>query len=85
MTHGHNEHVKLGTGGLLREARQHGARIALYGHTHKADCHQEADGLWVLNPGSCGHAGGSVGVIETDNNTITACYLLTQAELEEMV
>ena len=36
-------------------------------------------------PGSCGHAGGSVGIIETCDNTITACYLVKQAELEEMV
>ena len=84
MTHGHNHQVKSGIGALLADARRSGSQAALYGHTHVADCHQEADGLWVLNPGSCGHAGGSAGIIETKDGTITACYLITQAELEEM-
>ena len=70
---------------LLRDARACRVSAVLYGHTHEAECAREEDGLWVLNPGSCGHAGGSVGIIETDNDTITACYLLTQAELEELV
>ena len=85
MTHGHQHYVKSSTALLLSDARKGSAQAALYGHTHQPECYQEEDGLWVLNPGSCGHAGGSVGIIETDNDTITACYLLTQAELEEMV
>lgn len=83
MTHGHNQRVKSGIGGLTAEARRLGARAALYGHTHIADCHQEEDGLWVLNPGSCGHFGGSAGIIETDGKKITACRVITGAELEE--
>ena len=35
--------------------------------------------------GSCGSSGGSVGIIETCDNTIAACYLVKQAELEELV
>ena len=85
MTHGHKHQVKSTISLLLADARKSGSQAALYGHTHIADCHREADGLWVLNPGSCGSAAGSVGVIETADNTITACYLLSQAELEEMV
>ena len=85
MTHGHKHQVKSTISLLLADARKSGSQAALYGHTHVADCHREADGLWVLNPGSCGSAGGSVGVIETANDTITACYLISQAELEEMV
>ena len=85
MTHGHQHQVKSTISLLLADARKGKAQAALYGHTHVADCHQEEDGLWVLNPGSCGHGGGSVGVIETENKTITACYLLTQAQLEDMV
>ena len=84
-THGHNHRVKSGIGGLLVDARKCKAQAALYGHTHVADCHREEDGLWVLNPGSCGHGGGSAGVIETDGKQITACYLVKQADLEEMV
>lgn len=82
MTHGHNEHVKLGIGGLLREARKYGARVALYGHTHKPDCHQEADGIWVLNPGSAGYGGGSAGILKTDGQAVTACYLINSEDLE---
>ena len=84
MTHGHNYWVKQGTGGLLRAARTEGAAAVLYGHTHTADCRRESDGLWVLNPGSCSHFGGSCGLIETDGQKITACRILRQADMEEM-
>lgn len=85
MTHGHRHWVKQGIGGLLADARRYGAQAALYGHTHRPDCHREEDGLWVLNPGSCGHGGGTAGLIETDGKTITACRIIGQAELEEMI
>lgn len=85
MTHGHRHFVKQGVGGLLADARKGQAGIVLYGHTHIPDCHKEPDGLWVLNPGSCGHSGGSAGVVELENKQITACYLVKQAELEDMI
>lgn len=84
MTHGHNHRVKLGIGALLCDARKAGAQAVLYGHTHRPDCHREPDGLWVFNPGSCGHAGGTAGIIETQGNEITRCYLIGQADLEDM-
>lgn len=84
MTHGHCHGVKSGIGRLLADARASGAQAALYGHTHEADCHREPDGMWVLNPGCCGFYGGSAGLIETDGNTITACQILRQADLEKM-
>ena len=84
MTHGHNHHVKMGIGALLADARKENVQAVLYGHTHRADCHREPDGLWVLNPGSCGYGGGSAGIIETEENEITACYLIGQDDLEEM-
>ena len=84
-THGHNHRVKAGIGALLADARKCRVQAALYGHTHVADCHREPDDLWVMNPGSCGHGGGSAGVIETDGNKITACYLVKQADLEENI
>lgn len=83
MTHGHLFHVKLGIGALTAEARRFGAQAVLYGHTHVPDCHQEDDGLWVLNPGSAGS--GSAGVMKTDGQEITACYLLTEKDLEDML
>ena len=84
MTHGHNHHVKLGLGAFLADARKYGAQVALYGHTHVADCHREADGLWVMNPGSAGYGGNSAGIVETDEQAVTACYLLTEKDLEEI-
>lgn len=83
MSHGHRQYVKQGIGGLLAEARRNGAKVALYGHTHVPDCHREEDGLWVLNPGSAGYNGGSAGILETDGQNVTACYLITQKDLEE--
>lgn len=72
LTHGHNHHVKMGIGALLAAARRTGAQVVLYGHTHRADCHREEDGLWVVNPGSCGSWGGSVAVIEIVQGQVDA-------------
>ena len=81
MTHGHRHHVKMDTGRLLGAARDAGAQAALYGHTHVPNCYQDTDGLWVLNPGSCGYFGGSAGVIEIQDGKIRSCYLLRDADL----
>ena len=84
MTHGHLHNVKMTDYNLLADARAVGAAAVLYGHTHSADCRQESDGLWVLNPGACGSSGGSVGIIEIENNKISACRILRQADLEQL-
>lgn len=76
MTHGHNQGVKQTLGRLVSQAREYGAAIALYGHTHSADCHREPDGLWVVNPGSCGSFGGSVAMVETADGSIAGCSIL---------
>lgn len=83
MTHGHKHHVKSGLYALLADARAAGAKAVLYGHTHVADCHREDDGIWVLNPGSCGSWGGSVGLIEAEQHVIKTCKILTLDDLEE--
>lgn len=85
MTHGHIHGVKTGLYRLLKDARDCGAQAVLYGHTHIPDSHQEDDGLWVLNPGSCGSFGGSAGLIEIEKNEIITCRILRQVDLEEMV
>ena len=85
MTHGHNHHVKQGIGALLGDARRYDAKVVLYGHTHVPDCHQESDGVWVLNPGSAGYGSRSAGMLETDGQEVTACYLLTEKDLEEVL
>ena len=81
MTHGHKHSVKSYLGALLRDARKAGAKVVLYGHTHVPDCHQEEDGLWVLNPGSCGYFGGSAGLLEVKDGSILSCRLLTMDDL----
>ena len=84
MTHGHRHGVKMTLTQLLADARASRADIVLYGHTHVADCHREADGLWVMNPGSCGYGGGSAGIVEVDKGKIVSCRIIRQEDLEEM-
>lgn len=84
MTHGHKHNVKYDIGRLLADAHSCGAQAVLYGHTHQAQCDQTDDGMWVLNPGSCGSYGGSVGVIRVEDKRITACHILRQAELDSL-
>ena len=81
MTHGHRHSVKMYLGALLKDARACKVDIALYGNTHQADCHQEEDGLWVLNPGSSGYFGGSAGLIEISQGNIVSCRLLQEKDL----
>lgn len=81
MTHGHRHNVKSYLGALLRDARACKVAAVLYGHTHQADCRREEDGLWILNPGSCGYFGGSAGVMEVMDGIITDCRLIYDADL----
>lgn len=85
LTHGHRHHVKMTRISLLRDARAVGAAVVLYGHTHEVDCHREEDGLWVINPGSCGYGGGKAGIMEVENGTIQAVYLIDEVSLTEML
>ena len=80
MAHGHNYHVKSGTGAFTAAARRLGAKLALYGHTHRMDYHMEED-LHVLNPGACGSFGGSAGLVKVDNGEVKACMFITSADL----
>ena len=81
MTHGHRHQVKLTLGPLLKDARAARADAVLYGHTHCADCHQEEDGLWVLNPGSSGYYGGSAGIMEIRDGKVESCRIIGEADL----
>ena len=85
MTHGHIHRVKCGLGALVKDARITGSQAVLFGHTHTPYCHQEEDGLWVVNPGSCGYYGGTAALIEVNDNVITGCRILRQPDLEEML
>lgn len=82
MTHGHRHHVKSYTALLIQDARVNGAAAALYGHTHLTECSQEDDGMWVLNPGSCGYFGGTAGLIVVENGKIQSCEIINRRDLE---
>ena len=77
--------MKSTTTRLIQDARTSGATAVLYGHTHIPECHMEEDGMWVLNPGSSGSWGGSVGLIAVENGKIISCRNLGLMDLEEMV
>ena len=81
MTHGHLHRVKQDTGRLIRDAKAWKADAVLYGHTHVPNCYRDPEGLWILNPGSCGYFGGSAGLIETDSGRILSCRVIRQEDL----
>lgn len=64
MTHGHKYGVKYSTAALLKRAKEEGADICLYGHTHSRDLAEEA-GVTIINPGC---ARRSYAVLTVDNN-----------------
>lgn len=51
ITHGHRQSVYSGTQQLKEIARQNGANIAMFGHTHVPHLDLNDD-VWVVNPGS---------------------------------
>lgn len=71
MAHGHQWRVKSGPALAVEIARESGADILLYGHTHEAACWQE-DGMWIMNPGTVGGrwARASYGVIEIAEHVV---------------
>ena len=81
MTHGHRHHVKQTLIRLLADARASRADAVLFGHTHSAYCQLEENGLWVLNPGSCGYFGGSAGLLEVNAGQILQCRILREEDL----
>lgn len=84
MTHGHKHGVKQSTSGLIAQARACKVQAVLYGHTHCAQCYFD-DGLWVLNPGTCGFYGGTAGLICVENGKILSCNVIKEQDLEEFV
>jgi predicted phosphodiesterase len=83
MTHGHIHKVKAGLGALIADASRTGSQAVLFGHTHSAYCVCEEDGLWVVNPGSCGYYGGSAALMEVRDQKISDCRLIGQSDLDE--
>ena len=74
MTHGHPYGVKSGLLRMELAAREAGADVAVFGHTHRAYCEQLGD-LWLMNPGACGGGRPSYGVISIENGS-ALCYTL---------
>lgn len=62
FTHGHLYQVKFDLYRAVTAAKERGADILLFGHTHQALTDYE-DGLYILNPGSLSH-GGTYGLID---------------------
>ena len=54
LTHGHLYHVDFGrVDSLVYAAREAGAQLALFGHTH-IPFHEDVGGVKVINPGTAG-------------------------------
>lgn len=51
ITHGHNYDVKYSELRLMYRAKEVGANIVLFGHTHVSKIQYE-EGIWFINPGS---------------------------------
>lgn len=66
LTHGHKYSVKYSTAALWRRAKELGAQVAVFGHTHMRLCEQQG-GIWLFNPGS---ARSSYGVLEAENGQV---------------
>ena len=75
-THGHMYSVKYDLDGLLDAAKEVGANVVLFGHTHVPLCTYR-DGIHLMNPGSLGmHRGNtpSYGVIDITEKEIV-CFV----------
>lgn len=53
-THGHGYEVKWTLTPIKAAARQRGAEVVLFGHTH-TPYYEYENGLYIFNPGSLGH------------------------------
>lgn len=82
LCHGHRYGVKSSLLRLNMSAQEKEADVALFGHTHRAFC-EEKNGIWLLNPGSCGYDRPSCGIIEIRNGK-AVCSVKPISEKEEL-
>ena len=76
--HGHKYGVKNHLLRFLMAAKEKAVHIALFGHTHCAHC-EFVDGIWLLNPGTCGYRSrGTYGVIEIENHNATCTLRMVE-------
>ena len=76
MTHGHIYHVKMGPGAAIRAAREAGAHLLCFGHTHEAYCEFQ-NGMWVVNPGSIGSLAKPTYAVVVLEDGGAVCYIST--------
>lgn len=69
FTHGHVYSAKMTDSEMIAAARDCGANILLYGHTHTPR-NDYRDGLYIMNPGSCSGYRASYGMIDLTKNGI---------------
>lgn len=74
MAHGHQYHVKMGRSAAESAARQAGANILLFGHTHEPVCEFER-GLWIVNPGSVGSLAAATYAVICLEEDGAVCYI----------
>lgn len=82
MTHGHHHGVKSDISRLVAAAYEAGADAALFGHTHDPLCYRDAEGLLVMNPGTCRSYSGTVGIIEVADGKIIRWRIAGHEKLE---
>ena len=56
--------------GARLAAKEAGAQVALFGHTHRSFCRNQGDVL-LINPGACGGSSGTYAVLETGHGART--------------
>ena len=66
ITHGYEQRVKSGPEYLLKDAKENGRNVALYGHTHR-QFYEERLGVHIFNPGALNY--GDYGIITIDDAT----------------
>ncbi len=76
ITHGHLYNAKYGLYNLVCAAREAGADLLLFGHTHHA-LEDYDDGLYIVNPGSCHGYDASYAYIDvTEQGIVTRHFKL---------
>ncbi|ADI02795.1 MAG TPA: metallophosphoesterase [Syntrophothermus lipocalidus] len=74
LTHGHLYRVKNHLISLKLRAKETGADVVVFGHTHEPGW-EKIEGIWFLNPGSASlprlHQYGTYALVEIDQDRIT--------------
>lgn len=80
FTHGHVQSVDYGLSRLKSVAKQNGADVVLFGHTHERRCEYE-DGIYYINPGSIGNPRDGLAPSYAAIDIIPAGVMCTHADI----